>query len=492
MERTVEAVREAGALCEAAICYTGDILNPRRPKYDLKYYLTMARELEKRGANLIAIKDMAGLCKPFAAQKLVEALRQEVGLPIHFHTHDIGGAQAASILKGAEVGLDIADGAMASMSGLTSQPSLSAIVESLRFTPRDSDIDHGALIEISRYWEDVRNMYAPFESGPRSPAANLYDLEMPGGQYTNLFQQAKALGLAARWHEVCKAYSEVNFLFGDIVKVTPSSKVVGDMALFLVANNLTPEDTLDPERELAFPESVVEFFQGRLGQPPGGFPPELQDRVLRGRPALTDRPGTNLPPADLDAAREKASALLGCPATTRDALSYVLYPRVFPDLAAHERTYSDTSILPTPTFFFGPEPGEEIKLEIEEGKTLIVKLLAVGEPHADGKRTIFFELNGQPREVEVLDRSLASSVRETPKADPSDPDQIGAPLPGLVVGVAVVPGDPVRKGQKLLSIEAMKMETTLYAERPGRVAEVVAMVGLQVKAGDLLLKMTSE
>ena len=492
MERTMEAVREAGALCEAAICYTGDILNPGRPKYDLKYYLTMARELEKRGANLIAIKDMAGLCKPFAAQKLVETLRQEVGLPIHFHTHDIGGAQAASILKGAEVGLDIADGAMASMSGLTSQPSLSAIVESLRFTPRDSGIDHRALIEISRYWEDVRNMYAPFESGPRSPAADLYDLEMPGGQYTNLFQQAKALGLAARWHEVCKAYSEVNLLFGDIVKVTPSSKVVGDMALFLVANDLTPEDTLDPERELAFPESVVEFFQGRLGQPPGGFPPELQNRVLRGRPALTDRPGANLPPAGLDAAREKASALLGCPATTRDALSYVLYPRVFPDLAAHERTYSDTSILPTPTFFFGPEPGEEIKLEIEEGKTLIVKLLAVGEPHADGKRTLFFELNGQPREVEVLDRSLASSVRETPKADPSDPDQIGAPLPGLVVGVAVVPGDPVRKGQKLLSIEAMKMETTLYAERPGRVAEVVAMVGLQVKAGDLLLKMTSE
>ena len=240
---------------------------------------------------LIAIKDMAGLCKPFAAQKLVETLRQEVGLPIHFHTHDIGGAQAASILKGAEVGLDIADGAMASMSGLTSQPSVSAIVESLRFTPRDSGIDHRALIEISRYWEDVRNMYAPFESGPRSPAADLYDLEMPGGQYTNLFQQAKALGLAARWHEVCNAYSEVNLLFGDIVKVTPSSKVVGDMALFLVANDLTPEDTLDPEREIAFPESEVEFFQGRLGQPPGGFPRELQDRVLRGRPALTDRPG---------------------------------------------------------------------------------------------------------------------------------------------------------------------------------------------------------
>ena len=492
MERTLEAVRESGALCEAAICYTGDILNPGRPKYDLKYYIQMAKELEKRGANLIAIKDMAGLCKPFAAQRLIAALRQEVGLPVHFHTHDIGGAQAASVLKGADVGLDIADGAMASMSGLTSQPSLSAIVESLRFTPRDTGVDHQALIDISRYWEEVRELYAPFESGPKSPSADLYDLEMPGGQFTNLFQQAKALGLASRWHEVCAAYSQVNLLFGDIVKVTPSSKVVGDMALFLVANNLTPEDTLDSDRELAFPESVVEFFQGRLGQPPGGFPPELQARVLKGRPALTERPGANLPAADLEAAREKASALLGSPATMRDTLSYVLYPRVFPDLAAHTRTYSDTSFLPTSMFFFGPEPGEENKVEIEEGKTLIVKLLAVGEPHADGKRTVFFELNGQPREIEVLDRSLASAIREAPTADPADPNQIGAPLPGLVVGVAVSAGDAVRKGQKLLSIEAMKMETTLYAERTGRVSDVLATVGLQVKAGDLLLKLTSE
>ncbi|MBV8488340.1 MAG: pyruvate carboxylase, partial [Planctomycetaceae bacterium] len=481
MEHCIEAVRESGALCEAAICYTGDILNPARPKYDLKYYVTMAKELEKRGANLIAIKDMAGLCKPFAAAKLVHALRQEVGLPVHFHTHDISGAQVASILNGVQVGLDVADGAMASMSGLTSQPSLSAIVESLRFRSRDTGIDHQALIEISRYWEEVRDLYAPFESGPRSPAADLYDLEMPGGQYTNLFQQAKSLGLAPRWHEVCQAYSQVNTLFGDIVKVTPSSKVVGDMALFLVTNNLTPEDTLDPERELAFPESVVDFFQGGLGQPPGGLPPELQARVLKGRPALTDRPGRNLSPADLNAALDKSAALLGRAATMRDALSYLLYPRVFPDLAAHERAYSDTSILPTPLFFYGLDPGEEVKIEMEEGKTLIVKLLAVGEPHSDGKRTLFFELTGQPREVDVLDRSLASAILEPPKADPADPGQIGAPLPGLIVGVAVSAGDPVRKGQKLLSIEAMKMETTLYAERPGRVTQVVASVGKQVK-----------
>ena len=331
-------------------------------------------------------------------------------------------------------------------------------------------------------------MYAPFESGPKAPTAHVYALEMPGGQYTNLFQQAKGLGLAARWSEVCKAYSDVNILFGDIVKVTPSSKVVGDMALFMVANNLRPDDVLEPDRELAFPESVVEFFEGRLGRPPGGFPEALQKRVLKGRKPLDDRPGADSPPADIEAARIKASELLGHPATVRDALSHILYPRVFPELAAHLRKYSDTSVMPTPMFFFGPDPGVENPVEIEPGKTLIVKLLAVGEPHEDGKRTVFFELNGQPREVEVIDRSLASAVREAPKADPSDHDQIGSPLPGLVVGIAVSAGDPIRKGQKLLSIEAMKMETTLYAERDGRIAEVLATVGRQVTAGELLVR----
>jgi pyruvate carboxylase len=492
MEQSLEAVREAGALCEAAICYTGDILDPGRSKYDLGYYVGLARELEARGANLIAVKDMAGLCKPVAAERLIKALRDEIGVPIHFHTHDIGGAQAASVLGGAAVGLDIADGAVASMAGLTSQPSLNAIVESLRFTPRETGIDPAALVEISQYWDHVRELYAPFESGARSPAADLYQLEMPGGQYSNLFQQAKALGLAARWRDVCRAYSQVNLLFGDIIKVTPSSKVVGDMALFLVANNLTPDDVLDRDRELAFPESVVEFFEGRLGQPPGGFPRALQERVLKGRAPLSRRPGANLPPADIDAAKEKATALLGRPAGNREALSYLLYPRVFPDLAAHERIYSDTSILPTSIFFFGPDSGAEHLVEIEPGKTLIVKLLAVGEPHADGMRTVFFELNGQPREVEVIDRSLASSVREVLMADPADPSQVGAPLPGLVVGVGVSPGDAVRKGQKLLSIEAMKMETTIYAERPGRVADVLAVVGRQVKTGELLVRLSPE
>jgi pyruvate carboxylase len=422
----------------------------------------------------------------------VKTLREEVGLPIHFHTHDIGGAQAASVLEGASVGLDVADGAIASMSGLTSQPSLNAIVESLRFTPRETGLDPHELIRLSRYWEAVRAMYSPFESGLQSPSAEVYAYEMPGGQYTNLFQQAKALGLERRWVEVCEMYAAVNQLFGDIVKVTPSSKVVGDMALFLVANNLAPEDTLDPNRELAFPESVVELFEGRLGQPPGGFPKQLQERVLKGRPARTDRPGANLPPTDMEATRDKVTELIGEPASDRDVLSFLMYPRVFPDLAGHQKAYGDTSVLPTPMFFFGPDPGEEHLVEIEPGKTLIVKLLAVGEPHEDGKRTVFFELNGQPREIPVTDRSLASAVKEAPKADPSDPNQIAAPLPGLVVGVGVVAGDAVRKGQKLLSIEAMKMETTLYAERPGRVAEVLAAVGRQVEAGELLVKMAPE
>ena len=490
MEVSIEAIRESGALCEAAICYTGDILDPKRTKYDLKYYVSMAKELEKRGANLIAIKDMAGLCKPYAAERLIKALRDEVGLPVHFHTHDIGGAQAASVLKGAEVGLDIADGAVASMSALTSQPSLNAIVESLRFTPRETGVDPSRLIAMSQYWEAARALYGPFETGQKSPSAEVYAYEMPGGQYTNLYQQAKALGLDDRWPEVCSTYAQVNLMFGDIVKVTPSSKVVGDMALFMVANNLAPDDVLDESRELAFPESVVEFVEGRLGQPPGGFPPALQSRILKGRPALTDRPGKDLPPADLDAAKAKAAELLGHEATLRDALSLLLYPRVFPDLAAHQRSFSDTSVLPTTVFFFGPEVGEEHPIEIEPGKTLIVKLLAIGEPHVDGTRTAFFELNGQPREVIVADRSLASAVKQAPKAEPGDPNQIASPLPGLVVGVAVSPGDPVRKGQKLLSIEAMKMETTLYAERPGRVSEVLATVGLQVQTGDLLVRMT--
>jgi pyruvate carboxylase len=488
LELAIDAVRQTGLLCEAAICYTGDILDPGRPKYDLAYYVRLAKQLEKLGANLLGIKDMAGLCKPYAAQQLVRALRQEVGIPIHFHTHDCAGGQVASLLLAADEGVAVVDTAMAPFAGMTSQPSLHALVEALRFHRRETGLDPGALEEVADYWQGVRALYGPFETGQLAPQADVYENEMPGGQYTNLYQQAKALGLGGRWRDVCRAYAQVNQLFGDIVKVTPTSKVVGDMALFMVGNNLTPADVLEGTRELAFPESVVEFFEGRLGEPPGGFPEKLQKRVLRGRQPLRGRPGASLPPVDFAAARQDLEKQVGRPVIDRELLSYLLYPRVFPDLAAHQAKYSDTSVLPTPVFFYGMEPGEEASIDIERGKTLILKFLTVGDPHADGTRTVFFELNGQPREALVLDRSLGGEAAVWPKAEPGNPLHVGAPMPGLVVRVAVEAEGHVTAGQKLLTLEAMKMETTLYAERAAEVAEVLVQPGTQVEAGDLLLR----
>jgi pyruvate carboxylase len=488
LQLAIEAVRDTGRLCEAAICYTGDILDPSRTKYNLAYYVNLAKELEKRGANLLAIKDMAGLCKPFAAQLLVRALRREIGIPIHFHTHDCAGGQIASYLLPAEEGVSIVDCAMAPFSSMTSQPSLNALVEALRFRPRYPEIDDDALQEVAEYWSGVRRLYASFETGQLAPTADVYLNEMPGGQYTNLYAQARALGLEDRWREVCRMYAEVNRMFGDIIKVTPTSKVVGDMALFMVGNNLTPDDVLHGTRELSFPESVVEFFEGRLGEPPGGFPDQLQKRVLRGRQPVRGRPGASLPPVDFPSARANLEQQVGRAVTDRELLSYLLYPRVFPELAAHQSKYSDTSVLPTPVFFYGMEPGEEASIDIERGKTLILKFLAVGEPHEDGSRTVFFELNGQPREVVVTDRSLAGKVAAHPKAEPGNSLQVGAPMPGLVVRVAVEPEEQVVVGQKLFTLEAMKMETTIYAERAGTVAQVLVQPGTQVDAGDLLLR----
>jgi pyruvate carboxylase len=484
----IDAVRDTGKLCEAAICYTGDILDPSRTKYSLGYYVELAKKLEKGGANLLAIKDMAGLCKPYAAKTLIRALRREVGLPIHFHTHDCAGGQVASLLMAADEGASIVDGAMAPFAGMTSQPSLDAIVEAMRFHERQTQLDGDALLDVADYWGAVRHLYAPFETGQIAPMADVYVNEMPGGQYTNLYQQAQALGLERRWREVCRMYAEVNRMFGDIIKVTPTSKVVGDMALFMVGNNLSEQDVVSGSRELAFPESVVEFFEGRLGEPPGGFPPELQRRVLRGRTPLSGRPGAHLPPADFTATRGKLEQLLGHPVGDKDVLSYLLYPRVFPDLAAHQARYSDTSVIPTHVFFYGMEPGEEVSVEIERGKTLIVKFLTVGDPHEDGRRTVFFELNGQPREVNVADRSLTAKVASRPKAEPGNPLHVGAPMPGLVVRVLVGEGEAVAAGQKLATLEAMKMETTLYAERAGTVAEVLVEPATQVEAGELLLR----
>jgi pyruvate carboxylase len=488
MRVAMEAVIESGAICEAAICYTGDILDPKRTKYDLKYYVKMAKELEKLGAHMLCIKDMAGLCKPYAAQLLVRTLKQEVGIPIHFHTHDTSGVQAGAVLKAAEVGLDIADAAMAPFSGLTSQPNLNSLVESLRFTERDTGLGFEPLQQIADYWAAAREYYTPFETGMLASTADVYRDEMPGGQYTNLFQQAKAIGLSHRWRDICRVYAEVNQLFGDIVKVTPSSKAVGDMALFMVTGDLTVKDVLDPQRELAFPESVVDLLSGKMGLPPGGFPPEVQKRILRGGAPLTERPGATLPPADFAAAEAAVEKILGQKPTSRDVMSYFMYPKVFAEYAARQEQYGDTSVLPTPVFFYGPEPGEEFTFDIERGKTLIVKYLTMGDPHPDGRRTVFFELNGQSRNVTVQDRSLDSSAVHHPKADANDPNHVGAPMPGSVVTVAVHVGDAVAKGQKLLSMEAMKMETTVYAERDGKITELLVRPGVQVETGDLLVR----
>ncbi|HUE74610.1 MAG TPA: pyruvate carboxylase [Pirellulaceae bacterium] len=489
MRVAMEAVQKTGAICEPAICYTGDILDPKRTKYNMAYYVELAKELEKIGAHILAIKDMAGLCKPYAAELLVKTLKQEVGIPIHFHTHDTAGMQAASIVKGAEVKLDIADGAMAAMSGGTSQPNLNAIVEALRFTPRDTGLSAERLNEISDYWQAAREFYLPFDSVMPPATADLYSHEMPGGQYTNLFQQARALGLAEQWTLICKTYAEVNELLGDIVKVTPTSKAVGDLALFMVANNLSAKDIVDGDRELAFPESVIDLLSGMMGFPPGGFPEKVQKRILKDRKPMKGRPGETLPPADFAAAKEKVGQKTGREANQRDVLSYLLYPKVFEEFANHQKLYSDTSMLPTPVFFYGQEVGEELNAEIEEGKNLIIKFLTISEPHADGTRTVFFELNGQPREVSVLDKSLEASAARNVQADPSNPKHVGASMPGMVVTVGVKVGDKVKPGQKLFTLEAMKMETNVTSEVKGVVESVLVKPGSRVEAGDLLLTM---
>jgi pyruvate carboxylase len=488
MKVAMEAVVEAGGICEPAICYTGDLLDPTREKYTLQYYVDLAKELEKMGAHILAIKDMAGLCKPLAAERLVKALKQEVGLPIHFHTHDMSGVQGAAILKGAEAGLDIADAALAPMSGMTSQPNLNSVVEMLRFGARQTGLDPAILRSMAHYWAAVRGVYEPFETGMFAPDPDIYLHEMPGGQATNLYQQAAALGLSDRWPAVCQMYADVNRLFGDIVKVTPSSKSVGDMALFLLANNMTCDDVLSSERDVAYPEGVIDLLAGRMGQPPGGFPAKVKKAVLRDIKPMKGRPGASLPAADFDAAAATIEKKLGFKPAPRDVVSHILYPRVFEDYARHRASYSDVSVLPTHVFLYGQEPGEEVAVEIESGKTLIIRLLTVGDPHPDGRRTVFFELNGLPRDVTVVDRKLQPKESTRVKADPGDTTQVASPMPGMVVSVAVEAGASVVKGQKLVTMEAMKMESTVYAEQDGKIAEVLVRAGSQVESGDLLAR----
>ncbi len=487
MRVAMEAVQATGKICEASICYTGDILDPQRTKYSLKYYVDLAKELQSMGAHILAIKDMAGLCKPAAATQLVDALKNAIDIPIHFHTHDTSGIQAAAVLSAAEAGVDIVDMAMAPMSGSTSQPNLNTIAEALRFSPRHTQLERDHLDAIAAYWRSAREFYVPFESSVLPATADLYEHEMPGGQYTNLFQQARALGLADRWNHVCKIYADVNQLFGDIVKVTPTSKAVGDMALFMVANELTAEDVLTGEREIAFPASVQDLIGGRMGQPPGGFPSKIVEQVLKGAECLTGRPGESMPPADMEKAASEVQALVERKPTRQEVVANLLYPKVFPQFAMTRLQYGDVSVLPTSAFFYGMEPAEEIAVDIEEGKTLIIKFLAKGEAHPDGTCTVFFELNGQPREVTVADRSMVAESPAAVKADPNQPGQIGATMPGMVVTVNVDIGDAVAKGQSMMTLEAMKMETTVAAEQSGKVTQVLVKPGSQVETGDLLV-----
>ena len=486
MKVAMDAVVDSGMICEAAICYTGDILNPNRQKYSLKYYVELAKELEHMGAHILAIKDMAGLCKPAAAKKLVATLKQEIGIPIHFHTHDTAGIQAASILNAADEGIEIVDGAFASMSGGTSQVNLNTLVESLRFSPRDSRLNTDALTELSEYWKAARQFYAPFESESLVAGGDLYQHEMPGGQYTNLYQQAKSLGLADQWSDVCRLYAEANQLLGDIVKVTPTSKAVGDLALFMVANQLAASDVVSGAREIAYPGSVLDLVGGMMGQPPGGFPTQAKKSILKNNPEVLTRPGETLPAADFDAIGEQLKPKLGRDATMRDIVTSALYPKVFDEYVAHARNYGDVSLIPTSAFFFGPSIGEEFSVDIESGKRLIIKFLAIGDARLNGTRTVFFELNGQPREVEVIDKSIESKAATRVKADAADPTHVAAGMPGMVIGVAVKQGDKVTKGQKLLALEAMKMETVINAERDGEITQLLVQSGSQVETGDLL------
>jgi pyruvate carboxylase len=489
MKASMEAVRKTRSVCEAAVCYTGDILDPKRDKYPLAYYVRMAKELEKMGAHMLAIKDMAGLCRPFAAEKLVKALRQELGIPIHFHTHDTSGINAASVLKAADAGVDVADGAVASMSGQTSQPNLNSMVAALNHTRRDTSVDLDALNQCADYWETVREYYAPFDTGPKAGTAEVYIHEMPGGQYTNLKEQAESMGLGARWHELARTYADVNMAFGDIVKVTPSSKVVGDMAIFLANHNMTMEQfaRLTPDHNLTLPTSVIEMFMGSLGEPEGGWPKDLQRIILRGAKPQKGRPGANLPKIDLEETASAVEKKIGRRPAQDEVLSYLMYPDVFLKFAKARQTFGDVEVLPTPQFYYGMERGDDIAVELEPGKALVIKFLTVGEPHPDGTRTVFFELNGQPREVSVRDRKLEVKEPAKPKADPNQPGQIGAPIPGIVSTVAVELNQQIKKGDRLLVMEAMKMQSTVYAPLPGKVTQLLVRPGGHVEAKDLLL-----
>ncbi|MCM3713061.1 pyruvate carboxylase [Alkalihalobacillus oceani] len=490
MRLAIDSVGNSGKLAEAAICYTGDILDSARPKYDLAYYRNLAKELEQAGAHILGIKDMAGLLKPEAAYQLITELKSAVDIPVHLHTHDTSGNGVYMYAKAIEAGVDIVDVAVSSMAGLTSQPSANSLYYALSGTKRQPDVNIDALEQLAEFWEGTRSFYAGFESGMNAPHTEVYEHEMPGGQYSNLQQQAKAVGLGSRWNEVKKMYRTVNDMFGDIVKVTPSSKVVGDMALYMVQNELTEQDVYEKGEKLDFPDSVVELFQGQLGKPYQGFPKKLQDIILKGRKQLEGRPGESMPPVDFEQIQKELFEKLGRQVTSHDLLSYALYPKVFLDFEQFRQQFGDVSVLDTPTFFYGLRLGEEIEVEIEQGKTLIVKLVSISKPKDDGTRIVYFELNGQPREVVIKDLNVETKTIARPKVDQSNPNQIGASMPGTVVKTLVEKGDKVKKGDHLMITEAMKMETTVQAQFDGVVENVYVESGEPILTGDLLIEVT--
>lgn len=488
MERSIQAVRDTGKIAEAAICYTGDINDPNRPKYSVQYYKDMAKELEQLGAHIIAIKDMAGLLKPQAAYRLISELKESVDLPIHLHTHDTSGNGIMTYSEAVRAGVDIVDVAMSAMSGGTSQPSMSSLYYALDDSHRVPHIQVENVQNLNHYWEDVRQYYQAFESGLNAPQTEVYMHEMPGGQYSNLQQQAKAVGLFDRWDEIKQMYHQVNMMFGDIVKVTPSSKVVGDMALFMVQNDLSEEDIYEKGESISFPESVISLFRGDLGQPVGGFPEKLQEIILKGKKPYTDRPGTFAQPVNFDQVRDELAELIGYTPKQDEVLSYLMYPDVFLDYQKAYGQYADIKVLDTPTFFNGMRQGEKINVKIEKGKDLIIRLDEIGEPDIEGNRTLFFNLNGQRREIVIKDTSIKTSVAVKKKAEPTNKEHIGATMSGTVLDVLVKRGDRVKRGDTLMVTEAMKMETSIDAGFDGEVKHVYVTTNEPIASGDLLIE----
>ncbi|XP_046664228.1 pyruvate carboxylase, mitochondrial [Homalodisca vitripennis] len=486
----MEAAGKAGGVVEAAISYTGDVSDPSRTKYDLKYYTNLADELVKAGTHVLCIKDMAGLLKPAAATLLVKALRDKhPDVPIHIHTHDTSGAGVASMLACAHAGADVVDVAVDSMSGMTSQPSMGAMVASLQGTPADTGLDLKNVSAYSAYWEQTRQMYAPFEctTTMKSGNADVYLNEIPGGQYTNLQFQAYSLGLGDMFEDVKKAYREANLLLGDIIKVTPSSKVVGDLAQFMVQNSLNSEDVMARAEELSFPKSVVEFLQGAIGEPYQGFPEPLRSKVLKDMPRVSGRPGASLAPLDFNKLKtelqEQHPHL-----SDRDVMSAALYPSVTKDFLNFREVFGPVDKIDTRIFLVGPKVGEEFEVTIEKGKTLGIKTLAIAEDLTpSGEREVFFELNGQLRSVFIKDKEASKELHIHPKAEKGNKDQVGAPMPGSVMEVRVKVGDTVEKGAALVVLSAMKMEMVVQAPRAGKVKSIDVAVGNKLEGDDLLL-----